>query len=311
MNINIIPQRMEFYFEKHIAKFPNCNIYYGEENIENADVIYGNPSLEQIYTCKNLKWIQTVSAGVDAYIKGGFPENISLTNATGAYGLAISEHLLAMHLSLIKKFNHYFSSQQKNEWINHGMVKAVDGSTVLILGLGDIGGKYAKIVKAMGAYVIGLRRSDSQKPDYVDEIHLSEKLDELLPRADVVAIALPGTAQTKHLINKHTLSLMKKDAIILNVGRGSIIDSSALCEALNSGNLAGAGLDVTEIEPLPSGDPLWSAKNLVLTPHISGGFGLEQTISTNVSLFADNLERFIKGQPLKNTIDFEQGYRKL
>lgn len=311
LNVNIANAVLKDSFMKHSKKFPSCNFYFGNDNIEKADVIFGNPSLEQVQTCKNLKWIQTVSAGVDAYIKGGFPENITLTNATGSYGLAISEHLLAMHLALIKKINLYYQSQLNHSWDRHGTVKAVSGSTVLILGLGDIGSDYAKIVKAMGAYVIGLRRSDLTKPDYVDEIHLSDKLNELLPRADVVAIALPGTVHTKHMINEKTIALMKDGAVVLNVGRGLIIDTMALCNALNSGKLGGAGLDVTDPEPLPSDHPLWDAKNLVLTPHVSGGFQLPETMSRNAGLFADNLDRFIKGEKLHNQIDFEQGYRKL
>lgn len=311
LNVNIINEVLKESFSKHLNRFENCNFYYGQENIENADVIFGNPTLEQAKNCKNLKWMQTVSAGVDDYIKGGFPENIILTNATGSYGLAISEHMLAMHLALIKKINLYYQSQLNHSWDRHGTVKSVKDSTVLVLGLGDIGGDYAKIVKAMGAYVIGLRRSNLEKPDFVDEIHLSEKLNELLPRADVVAIALPGTEKTKNLINKETIALMKDDAVILNVGRGSIIDTMALCDALNSGKLGGAGLDVTEPEPLPSEHPLWDAKNLVLTPHVSGGFQLPETMNRNAGLFADNLQRFIKGEQLHNQIDFEQGYRKI
>lgn len=229
INVNILGGNFCEIFAKYDGKYPECKFYFGEDNIENADVIFGNPNCKNISNYTNLKWIQTASAGVDAYLNGNFPENIILTNATGAYGLAISEHMLAMHLSMIKKLHVYRDEQLKHSWKNLGMVTSIKDSTVLVLGLGDIGSDYAKLVKAMGAYVIGVRRSDLTKPDFVDEIHLSEELNDLLPRADAIAIAMPCTEKTKRMINKDTISLMKDTAVILNVGRGLIIDTDALC----------------------------------------------------------------------------------
>ncbi len=310
MNINIMSMSKDE-LEGKLSGFEDCSFTYGLDNIENADAIFGNPTLEQIKLCTNLKWIQTASAGVDAYIKGGFPEGVLLTNATGSYGLAISEHMLGMHLALLKKLLLYRDQQSSGTWKSRGTVSAVRGSTVLILGMGDIGSDYAKLVKAMGAYVIGVRRSDTTKPDYVDELYLSDELENVISRADVVAIALPGTKKTAKLIDDKLIEKMKDNAIVLNVGRGNIIDTDALCNALESKKLGGAGLDVTDPEPLPSEHRLWKIETALITPHVSGGFHLKETRERLIEIFKHNLDCLKSGKTLKNIVDFNEGYRKL
>ncbi len=281
-----------------------------QEVMESADIILGCPNPKMLPTCTSLKWLQTISAGVDAYVKS-LPSGVLLTNATGGYGLAIAEHMLGMYLSLIKKLNGYQELQRAHEWGDLGDVKSVWGSTVLVVGMGDIGTEFAKLCKAMGAYVIGVRRTDLTPSEYADEIHLNEDLDELLGRADCVAVSLPGTKETANMFTKDRFEKMKNTAVFINVGRGSIVDQDALTDALNSGEIFGAGLDVVTPEPLPSDNALWSAKNVIITPHVSGGFHLTETKSRILGIATENLKRYHDGKPLKNIVDFSTGYRKL
>ena len=281
-----------------------------KELLESADIILGCPNASMLRTCSNLKWIQTQSAGVDAYIKN-LPEGVLLTNATGGYGLAIAEHMLGLYLSMIKKLDKYHDLQKEHSWTDLGPVKSIYGSTVLVVGLGDIGTEFAKLCKAMGAYVIGVRRSDASPSACADEVHLNADLNGLLPRADCVAITLPGTSETYRLFDREKFALMKKEAVLINIGRGSIIDQPALCEALGSGSIAGAAVDVTDPEPLPADDPLWEAKNMIITPHISGGFHLAETKARILNICCENLKAYSRGEKLRNIVDFSTGYRKL
>ncbi len=283
-----------------------------QEDVDWAQICLGNISPELIHGSPKLLWLQTNSAGVEAYIKPGvLAENTMLTNATGAYGLAISEHMLGMLLSIMKKLELYRDAQKEGKWESLGSVTSVYGATVLVLGMGDIGGEFGMRCKALGAKVIGVRRSNRKKPDYADEVHLLEDLDNLLPQADVVAITLPGTQATRGLINRERIASMKPGAILLNVGRGTIVDTEALCDALESGHLAGAGVDVTDPEPLPPEHRLWRIPTAVVTPHISGYYHLRETHERIVGIFVENLEHFQKGEPLRNQVDFATGYRKL
>lgn len=290
----------------------NCRFVCDQKEASDADIIFGNPPADGLLKQnQKLLWLQTNSAGVEPYLKEGvLPPGCKLTNATGAYGLAISEHMLSMHLSLNKKLHRYRDLQRVSRWEDLGPVSPVRGSRVLILGMGDIGGAYGKLVKAMGAYVIGLRRTDLSLPDYADEVHLTDDLDALLPTADVVAIALPGTAATGGLMNRQRIFSMKRGALLLNVGRGSIVDTDALCDALSSGQLGGAGLDVTDPEPLPEHHRLWGMENALITPHVSGGYHLDETRERIVGIFTENLKRFLAGEALLNHVDFTTGYRK-
>jgi phosphoglycerate dehydrogenase-like enzyme len=278
--------------------------------VKSADIIIGNVSPKYIKGTEKLKWLQLNSAGTDGYCEAGvLPEGAYLTNATGAYGLAISEHMLGMLLEIKKKLNLYYINQKKHIWKDEGNVTSIEGSTTLIIGLGDIGGDFARKIKALGSYTIGVRRTKGDKPEYIDELYTMEELDSLLPRADVVALSLPGTKETYRLFNKDKFSLMKKAAIILNVGRGTAICSEDLCDALENGVIRGAGLDVTDPEPLPADHRLWDVPGVVITPHISGQYHLPETLRRIVNISIENLERFKNQETLKNIVDFETGYR--
>lgn len=249
-----------------------------QEDVDWAQVILGNVPAAMLHGSPALEWLQTNSAGVEAYIQPGvLAGDTLLTNATGAYGLAIAEHMLGMLLELFKKLELYRDAQKSGAWQSQGAVKAVYGSTVLVLGMGDIGGEFAARCKALGAKVIGVRRSPRPCPEYADEVHLLEDLDSLLPQADVVAITLPGTDATRGLMSRERLAKMKEGAVLLNVGRGFIVDTEALCDALERGHLSGAGVDVTDPEPLPPTHRLWNIPTAVVTPHISGFYHLRDT----------------------------------
>lgn len=283
-----------------------------QEELDQSDILIGNPPASLLHGSPRLKWLQCNSAGTEPFLQPGVlhPDTL-LTNATGAYGLAISEHMLGMLLELFKKLHLYRDAQHLHQWKSLGRVRSIEGSTVLVLGMGDIGGEFARKVKALGATVIGVRRTDTRKPDYVDELYLTEELDRLLPRADVVAVALPGNGETAGMLNRKRMESMKEGAVLLNVGRGVIVDTEALCDALESGHLGGAGLDVTDPEPLPENHRLWNFPNAVITPHISGFYHLPETLERIVRISAENLEAYRSGKPLRNQVDFSTGYRKL
>lgn len=283
-----------------------------QEDVDWAQVILGNVPAAMLHGSPALEWLQTNSAGVEPYIQPGvLAGDTLLTNATGAYGLAIAEHMLGMLLELFKKLELYRDAQKSGAWQSQGAVKAVYGSTVLVLGMGDIGGEFAARCKALGAKVIGVRRSPRPCPEYADEVHLLEDLDSLLPQADVVAITLPGTDATRGLMSRERLAKMKEGAVLLNVGRGFIVDTEALCDALERGHLSGAGVDVTDPEPLPPTHRLWNIPSAVVTPHISGFYHLRETHERIVGIFLENLRHFQAGEPLRNLVDFATGYRKL
>lgn len=282
------------------------------ETLEDAHIIIGNPPLDMVKGCKNLKWLQLDSAGADLFVKEGvLPRGVKLTNSTGAYGLAISEHMIGVLLSIYKKLYLYRDNQNNSLWKNEGEVKSIYGCTALVIGLGDIGGDFAKRIKALGGYTIGVRRSDANKPEYLDELYLMDKIDELLPKADVVALSLPETKETYKLFSKEKISKMKKDSVLINVGRGTAIDTEALCDALESGTLLGAALDVTDPEPLPKDHRIWGIKNAIITPHVSGNYNLKETHHRIVKIAVNNLERFIKGEELRNVVNLSTGYRDL
>ena len=285
----------KFLEEKAASGDKNCCIRYvngGEvtkEDVEQADVIVGNVDPSLISGAKNLELLQLNSAGADLYIKAGvMPEGAVLANATGAYGLAVSEHMLGLTFDLIRRLNQYHANQAEHVWKAMGNIISVEGSTILVLGLGDIGGDYARKVHALGAHVIGVRRTNRNKPDYLDEQHTMDDLDMLLGRADIVAMVLPGGSTTNHIMDERRLRLMKKGAYLINVGRGN---ASLVHDVVRS---ASARKD----------------HGLVITPHVAGNFFLPETFERIVRIAGENLAAWANGTPYRNVVDFTTGYRK-
>lgn len=297
---------------------PGCSFTYStnkavtREQVQAADIIIGNAPAKLISGSPNLKWIQLNSAGTDGYTADGIlPTGCALTNATGAYGLAISEHLLGCLLHLMKHLGQYQKEMETHNWCDHGTVTSIYGSNTLVVGYGNIGSEFAQRMNALGSHVTGIRRNKTEKPAFLDGLYQMDALAECLKKADIVATCLPGTKETYHVFNAETFAQMKPGAYFLNIGRGNAVDSYALADALNSGHLAGAAVDVTEPEPLPADHPLWDAKNLLITPHVSGGYHLKETHERIVRIAAENLSHFVKGEKLQNNVDFATGYRKL
>jgi phosphoglycerate dehydrogenase-like enzyme len=298
------------------AQAPGCRFHYNSRKILNPDllqryqIIIGNVPAELLAGASQLEWLQLNSAGANEYVSDGvLPKGTRLTNSSGAYGLAISEHMLGMLLSIQKKLHLYRDNQAKGFWHDEGKVTAIEGSRTLVVGLGDIGGEFARKMKALGSYTIGIRRHLSAKPDYLDELQPLDRLDDLLPDADIIALSLPETPETIRIMNRERLALLKNTAILLNVGRGNAVDTDALYDALESGHLGGAGLDVTDPEPLPPNHRLWWLRNAVITPHISGYYHLQATLDRIIAIATRNLGRFMNGQELENEVDFQTGYR--
>ena len=303
--------------EKLEAAGAGCNFVYSRPNevaaeqIQAANIIIGQPNAEQLRASEKLEWLQLASAGTDAYIVPGVlnPKTV-LTNATGAYSKAVSEHAFALTLMLMKKLHLYRDEQRRACWSDHGTVTSLSDSTVAIVGLGDIGRAYARMVKAMGAYVIGVKRRGGNCPDYVDELVLTRDIDSVLPRANVIMSILPNTAETRCIYTDERFDSMKDSAIFINCGRGNAVSSEVLFRALSGHKIAAAGVDVTEEEPLPGDSPLWGLENLVITPHISGAYHLPETFERIVDIAAGNLAAFLAGGELRNVVDFTTGYVK-
>lgn len=282
-----------------------------KEMVEQANIIIGNVDPFYLRDAKNLEWLQLNSAGADKYVKKGvLPENTILTNATGAYGPGVAEHMLAVLFSLQKKLHLYRDNQNQCRWQDEGAVMSLRGGTLLIVGLGDIGLYFARLMKNFGYHIIGIKRRPGQVPQDIDELHTMDDLDELLPKADVVFSVLPDSKVTRNIFNKERFKEMKNTSILLNAGRGSAVNTEDLCEALIQGEIYGAGLDVTDPEPLQTQHKLWNIQNAVITPHISGDFHHPATLYRIVDIAAGNLQRYMNGETLMNVVDFTTGYKK-
>ena len=279
------------------------------EDVQDCEIFFGMLPPELLRQAKSLKWLQCSFAGVDRYAdQAQYAENIAITNASGAYGITISEHMVVTLLMLMRRMPEYHEMQKKREWYCVGQIKSVMNSVITVVGVGDIGSNFAKRVLPMGAFVRGVRRTEGPKPAAAAEIYTVDRLDEAITGADVVALCLPGTGETRRLFDRERMLKMKPGAILMNVGRGNAVDLLALDELLRSGHLGGAAIDVTEPEPLPPEHPLWTAPHALITPHISGNTSLPLTCDIIVDIFLDNLERYSKGQALQHLVNLKMGY---
>lgn len=276
-----------------------------EEELGRAQIIVGWPGKEELEHAKALRWLQLPSAGADGYA-GKLRSEVVVTCARGVFGVPIAEHVLAMMFALAVRLPEMVLTQAQKRWQRPAGKRELLGATCLVIGLGDIGSEVAKRARALGMHVIGVKRTVSGVPTYVDELATLGALDSLLYRADHVVLALPGTAHTRHVISRQRIAMMKPGACIYNVGRGSAIDQQAMVDALAAGKLGGAGLDVFDPEPLPADSPLWAMPNVIITPHFSGNspnqgrrFG---------ALLERNFRHFLAGEQLENLVDPQWGY---
>ncbi|WP_241654884.1 D-2-hydroxyacid dehydrogenase [Sporolactobacillus shoreae] len=277
------------------------------EQLKDADAFIGWPSDQMIQAMPELKWLQLPSAGANQFAHHPLlKEQVIVTNASGAFGASGAEHILALILSFARQLPLYVRQTEKHVWREESDVRQLDESTVGIIGLGDIGSEAAIRLKAFGSTVLAVKRTVSNKPDYVDDVYDMEGLDTVLQESDFIVNVLPLTAETSGLFDRKRFSLIKKGAIFINVGRGGTVDEQALLEALNSGRIGGAGLDVTSIEPLPETSELWRFPNVVITSHSLGvGSG---KLKKREELIQRNIENYLLGKPLINVVNRKLGY---
>ena len=278
--------------------------------VQDCEVLYAHSPKLLRAAPATLKWYCCSFAGVDPYCKDptifANPDCV-LTNSN-VYGVTIAEHVVMVTLMLLRRMPEYEEIVRNRSWSNQLPIRSIRDNEFTILGTGNIGVNVAERVRGMGAAkIIGLSRSGKPHPAF-DEVHPIADLDKVLPGTKILVMALPGTAETIHILNRARIALLPGDACVINVGRGTAIEQEPLIEALNSGRIAGAALDVMDPEPLPQDHPLWSAKNLILTPHVSGNMTLGYTCDTNVDMFCRDLRNYAAGRPLEGLVDRARGY---
>jgi len=267
---------------------------------------------EFLAAAPKLTWVQAMSAGVDRYVAmPGLAERpqVVLSNLRGVHGPAIADHVFGMLLELTRELRFHAGNQARGAWVREGSGRrpvALQGRTLLVVGLGGIGTEVARRGKGFGMEVLATRRTEAPRPEFVDRVGRPEELLALLPEADVVVIAVPLTAETEGLFGRAAFAAMKPGSWLVNIARGRVVETPALLEALDTGRLAGACLDVTDPEPLPPGHPLWARSNVVITPHVASD--AELTDERSRRLLRENLRRFGAGEPLLNVVDLRAGY---
>lgn len=278
--------------------------------LQHCEVLYAH-SPELLHSAPtSLKWYCCSYAGVDPYCKdpGLFANPDCMLTNSNVYGVTIAEHVIMVTLMLLRRMPEYEAVVRDRRWSNQLPIRSIRDNEFTLLGTGNIGVNAAERLRSMGAAKItGLSRSGRAVPGF-DEVYPISRLDEILPSVKVLIMSLPGTPETVHILNRARIALLPPEACVINVGRGTAIEQEPLIEALNGGRLAGAALDVMDPEPLPPDHPLWSARNLILTPHVSGNMTLGYTCDANVELFCADLLRYGRGEPLENLVDRARGY---
>ncbi|MCX6955393.1 MAG: D-2-hydroxyacid dehydrogenase [Verrucomicrobia bacterium] len=280
--------------------------------IADADAIIGGVTREQVLAAKKLKWVQVNSAGVENFLSA-IPElrerPITLTNMKIVQGVEIADHAFALLLGLTRRIDVAVANRANETWpslANYGPPLELSGKTAVIVGVGGIGTQIAVRAKAFGMTVIGVDPRDIPITPFLDRTVWPDRLETVLPEADVVFISAPHTPATEKMIGAAQFAKMKKGVLFIAVSRGKIYDAMALVDALKSGHVAGAGLDVTDPEPLPKGHPLWTTGRVIITPHIAGRSDGEG--ARFFEIYKENLIRFGKGEPLRHAVDKNLGY---
>lgn len=303
------------------SDFPQLNITQitsGErlsQELSDAIVLFGGSfKPEDLRQARKLRWIHSPAAAIhDLLIPELVNSEIILTNARDVHGVVVAEQVMAMMFALARRIPESVRFQVNRTWgqailsDEHRIPRELGGATLGLVGLGSIGRNVASRASAMGMKVIAVREhADRPKPEHIDEVFPTSQLDRLLSRSDYVVLSPPVTPATRGLVGRPQLAAMKKHGYLINVGRGPLVDEPALIEALRSRQIAGAALDVFDQEPLPPESPLWDLENLLITPH-TGGM-TDKMWERHYAVFADNLRRFLAGQPLLALVDKHAGY---
>ena len=275
--------------------------------IGDADAYFGQMTPEILKAGKKLRWVQATSAGLDGYY---FPElresDLTVTNIRGIYSDVIADHVFSLVMAFARGLHHYIRRQSHGKWEKGAPVIHLAGTTLGVVGLGGIGLAVAERGPAFGMRVLGMDPAPKGKPNFIARIYSPDELADLVGVSDFVVICVPHTAETEGLFDAAMFGAMKNAGILINIGRGKVVELQALTEALQRGQIGGAGLDVYEEEPLPEGHALWAMENAILTPHVAG-------ISPEIdkrrkALIVENVRRFCAGEPLLNVVDNQKGY---
>jgi phosphoglycerate dehydrogenase-like enzyme len=274
----------------------------------NADGVVGGLSRDLFLKAKKLKWLQTYSAGVEGY---RWPEFINgdvvLTNCKIVQGPNIADHAMALLLAMTRGLTRFSEDKRKETWNREGYdLLELQNMTAVVIGVGGIGSQIAQRAHGFGMKVIGVDPKDLPPNINISRMVYPSELDNVLPLADVVFVSAPLTPESRQMMASRQFDLMKKGSFFVAVSRGGLYDHSALVKALDSQRLAGAGLDVTDPEPLPQGHPLWKFPNVVITPHVAGNS--PGSYARRREVFKENIGRFVRNEPLRNVVDKQKGY---
>lgn len=274
-----------------------------------VDAVFGQLNSEELANSRQLRWVQSPSAGVEWLWR--VPElantDIVVTNMRGAHAVTIAEHTFAMLLTHTRDMRGFEQRQRDHHWGRGELVLSnIKGLTMGIVGFGNIGRAIAHRATGFEMRVLAVDAEPVPAGEGVEEVWPLSRLNELCEQSDVLTISAPITPGSRGMIRREQIRKLKRGSFVLQMSRGAIVNEAALVDALEEGHLAGAGLDVTETEPLPVGDPLWTAPNLVITPHTSAASRL--TTELNWSILSENLGRFQRGETLMNLVDKHRGW---
>ena len=307
---------MRSWADRLAADVPGLDVVVADDDaaaeavIARADAAYGWVSPSLLPKARKLRWLQNPFAGPfpGYYYQGLIDHPVTITNPRGIYSDHIAHHILMFLLALSRGLPYWMQAQARGSWDRsvrkHGYVN-VAGSTVLVNGVGGIGAEAARLCAALGANVVGI--DPRPEHDCPADVHPPADLDDLLPSADFVITTVPHTPETEFMWNAERFRRMKPSAYFINIGRGMTAKLDDLTAALQAGDIAGAGLDVFEVEPLPADHPLWQQENVLITPHVAVA-DAEDIPERRYALLADNARRFLAGEPLRNVVDKARWY---
>jgi len=309
-----------WFAERLRAEFPQLEVQQieryqgmGDALAESEIAIAWSIRPEDFARARRLKWVHSTAAAVHQLM---FPElvasNVMVTNSRNVHAPVVAEHAITLVLALAKRLPQCMAFQQQAKWAQAAIyfekptVRELSSSTAVVFGMGSIGREFTRRAKALGMHVIAVREHPERGPAGADEVVSPDQLTSILPRADFVVLAAPVTSRTKHVISSAALAAMRNDAYLVNVGRGPLIEDSALIAALESKTIAGAALDVFAEEPLPPDSPYWRLTNVLITPHTAAV--TENLWERQYSLITENLRRYLNGSPLLDPVDKQIGY---